>query len=391
MATATVQSQPTTSMQGIAIPASSVNPPEFFRRTRRHTQQEGAKTYDGNGHVFELRKSDILSEITVRFVGSVKIEKSTGTVASTARWPYDFFRAIRFAANGASNLMNCSGAKFKVRDIAKNTDLTDRGVEQTVGGASRTQGTLAQANEEWGVGSNTTGLAAGTYDLDFEVTIPVAEDQVDLSGAIFLQTSSADLTLSIDYETVEGGLFAVTGDGAATITGQTQVWTTKFDIPVGPAGEIVVPDLSAFHSMIQSRYTALQTGENEVPIVGAGAGKALLRLIFQHWNGSPSAPLAMTDDNFGLQAWRYATNETPDQFHSGSHLRKSNERTYNCDIGGLWGFGIHEFSTENAFRDVVDLGTTAELRLVTDILSTVTLTSPAIEYVMETVYSAAGA
>jgi hypothetical protein len=386
--TATVQSAPMTSMQGIAIPAQSVNPEAFKALTRRHTQQEGTKAYSSAaapaGDVFLLRKSDILAGITIRFTGQMVV---TGTVSTTARWPYDFLKAVRFTANGASNLINVSGLKLKIRDVMKNDDLTDRGVTQTVAGVSRTQGTLARATETWGVGSATAGVAAGTYPIELEWFVPVAEDMKDLTGAIFLATSSSDLTLSLDYET-PANLWSTTGTVA--LTGTVAVTSHKFSIPVGGDGQIVVPNLNAFHSLIQSSYTALGTGENEIPIVGQGAGKALLRLFYQHYNGAgtASAPLAMTAANFGVQAWRYATNETPDQWIDGSQMRHALERNYNADIGGIWGVGCHEFAAQNTFRDVVDLGTTSELRLVSNIMSSVTLANPRVEYVMETVYGA---
>lgn len=394
MVSATAQAQPMLSMQGIAIPATSVNPKEFRRRTRRHIQQEGSKTYDVNNPTmtFELRKSDILAEVVIRVTGSVTITPGTGTVNSTARWPYDFLKAVRFAANGASNLVNASGLKLKVRDFIRNTDLTDRGVSQTIGASSRSQGTLSTASESWGVGSAVTGLSAGTYNFDFEIVVPVAEDMTDLAGAIFLQTSTADLTLALDFES-QANLFTTTGNGAFTINTTTvQVWTTKFNIPVGPDGQIVVPDLSLFHSIIQSNSTSIAAGsDNETRVVGQGAGKQLLRAFYQIWSGTPAAPLAMNDTNYGLQAWRYATNETPDQYVSGGHMRNIAERRYSTDIGGLWGFGCHEFASQDAFRDTVDLGTTAELRLIANIPSGVSLTNPRLEYVLETLYSSGAA
>jgi hypothetical protein len=127
-----------------------------------------------------------------------------------------------------------------------------------------------------------------------------------------------------------------------------------------------------------------------VRLIGQGAGKSLLRTFFQVYNGAgaAAAPLAMTRTNFGKQSWRYANNETPDEFLDGTHLRVDQERRYNSDVGGLWGVGCHDFAHENAFRDVVDMGTTSELRFVTAIQSGVTLTSPALEYVTETVFLA---
>lgn len=377
-------------MQGIAVPAESVRPTEFFARTRRHVGLEKGQNWAGFGgqDVVELKKSDVLGGITIRFTGSLVVTPGTGTSVTTARWPYDLIRQVRFTANGASNLINVSGLKLKVREFQVRQDLDDRGVPQTIGGVTKTQGTLSKASESWGVGSSST-LAGGTYDVDLEWFVPVAEDQVDLSGAIFCATSSTDLTLTIDWEQA-ANLLPVTGNATAVMnTGKVEVHSTKYAIPIGSDGQIVIPDLSLFHSLIQSRTTSVANAENEVRLIGQGAGKSLLRVTYQTWNGaSPQSPLAMNKTNYSKQAWRYAGNETPDEYSDGQVMRLFNERFYNSDIASVWGFGCHEFAAENAFRDAVDMGTTSELRMVIGIQSGVVLTSPAVEYVQETIFQA---
>lgn len=387
--TVTERPAPVAMMQGVAVPASSVRPAEFFSKTRRHILLERQVSWSGQSQdVFELRKSDILSSLLVRFSGSLVVTPSTGSVASTARWPYDLIKQCRFSANGASNIINCSGAKLKVRDVMKRSDLTDRGVERTWAGATVRQGTLSQASESWGVGSASSALAGGTYPVELEWTVPVAEDEIDLAGAIFLATSSTDLTLTLDWEAI-ANLFTVVAPATVSLTGTVQVISTKFSIPIGADGQIVVPALNVFHSLIQSRTTAIQTGENEVRLVGQGAGKSLLRAYYQLWNGAaPQTQVPLTAANFGKQSWRYGNNETPDEYIDGTHLRMVNERNYNADIGVLHGFGCHEFASENAFRDVVDMGTTSELRLAISLASGLALTNPALEYVTETVFLA---
>jgi hypothetical protein len=377
-------------MQGIQVAASSVRPEEFFRKTRRHILQEKAVAYAGqNQDVIELRKSDILAGIVIRFSGQVVIAPGTGAVATTARWPYDFLKTVRFTANGASNIINCSGLKLKARDIMKRGELNDRGVSQLSAGVAVTQGTLALGSESWGVGSNTAAIAAGTYPIELEWFVPVAEDENDLAGAVFLATSTADLTLTLDYENV-ANLFTLTGNGTAALTGTVSTTSVKYSVPLGPDGEIVVPNLNVFHSLIQSRYTAIQNGENEVRIVGQGAGKSLLRVYYQLWNGAApaNAPLKMNAANFGKQSWRYGNNETPDELFDGTLLRQINERVFGSDLGGLWGFGVHDFAAENAFRDVVDMGAAGELRIVSTVQAGVVLASPALEYVTETIFAA---
>jgi hypothetical protein len=377
-------------MQGIAVPSESVRPTEFFARTRRHINLEKSATWAGFGgqDVIELKKSDVLGGITIRFTGTLVITLPTGTATTTARWPYDLPRQIRFTANGASNLINTSGLKLKVREFQVRQDLDDRGVPQTIGGVTKTQGTLSKASESWGVGSTST-LSAGTYDVDLEWFVPVAEDQVDLSGAIFCATSSTDLTLTIDWEQA-ANLFALTGGATATFsTAKYEVHSTKYAIPIGTDGQIVIPDLSLFHSLIQSRHTSISNAENEVRLVGQGAGKSLLRVTYQLWNGAaPQAPLAMNKVNFAKQAWRYAGNETPDEYSDGQVMRVLQRALLQLRHRRRVGLRLPRVRAENAFRDAVDMGTTSELRMVIGVQSGVTLTSPGLEYVQETIFQA---
>ncbi|MBN9373954.1 MAG: hypothetical protein J0I40_00895, partial [Cellulomonas sp.] len=249
----TATTAPQRYMQGIAIPATSVNPTEFFARTRRKTQTEKSIAWNGQSNdTIELRKSDILSSLLVRFSGSLVVTPGTGSVASLRRWPYDLLKLVRYTANGAANIISVSGAKLKARDLMKHTDLSDRGVSQAIGAGTVTQGTLARASESWGVGSGVSALANGTYSVELEWSVPVAEDEIQLMGASFLATSSSDLTLSLDYSPLTE-LFATTGNGTVALTGTVQVISTKFSIPIGSDGQIVVPDLSVFHSLIQNR------------------------------------------------------------------------------------------------------------------------------------------
>jgi hypothetical protein len=334
----------------------------------------------------ELRKADILSELRLRFVGTLTIAGATAGTASTANWPLNIAN-VRFTANGQSNLINARTKHLRVRDFMKNSDQSDRGVSQVFGGTARTQGSLAYAHESWGVGSNTSGLANGSYNVDLTFPIPIAEDNRALLGAIFLQTSTSDLTLTID-EALLSDLFVASG-ATITLTGQWQVDATRFSIPIGPNGQIVIPNLNVFHSLIATRVAnGISNGENELRIIGQGAGKSLLRVFGQVLSGSPAAPLAMNATNFGALAWRYGNNETPDLFADGSSMRADMERRYNTDVGGVHGFWCHDWAHENVFRDAVDMSTTAELRLLKTIQSGVTLTNPVVEYVTETVFLA---
>lgn len=378
-------------MQGVAVPATSVRPTEFFQRTRRHTVTETNRTWQGMGgqDVFELKKADILGALKLRLYGSVTVTPGTGTVSSTRRWPYDLARQVRFTANGASNLLNCNGAGLVVREFMADPTRDDRGVSQSIGGSTVNQGTLSKASESWGIGSGASSIGAGTYNFDIMIPIPVAENQVDLGGAIFCASSSTDLTLVVDWETA-GNMFTLTGNGAVAISASVELTSIRYSIPVGTDGQIVVPDLSVFHSLVKTSTSQLSLGGNEIRLVGQGAGKTLLRTYFRTLNGAiaTAAPLAFNATNYGECAIRFASNETPDDYFDGQVLRYINEQAYNVDIGAQYGYGCFDYAAENAFRDAIDMGTTSELRILATLQNGVSLTTPSFEYVQETVFAA---
>jgi hypothetical protein len=390
------QQQPATAapyryMQGVSVPATSVRPKEFFARTRRHIVTEASRAWNGLGgqDVFELKKADILDRLFLRVQGSVVATPGTGTVATTRRWPYDLARQIRFTANGASNLINANGSVLVAREFTASPDRDDRGVIQSVNGANVQQGTLSKNTEAWGLGSGQTAIGAGTYTFDFMIPIAVAENGIDLAGAIYCASSSTDLTLMVDWES-QANMFTLTGNAAVAVTATVQLTSQRYSIPMGSDGQIVVPDLSVFHSIVKTSTGTLSNGANETRLVGQGAGKTLLRVLFRTLNGAPATatPLVFNSTNYGEQAIRFSSNETPDDYFDGQTMRYINERMYNVDIGAVWGYGCHDFAAENAFRDAIDMGTTSELRLLTTIQSGVTLTSPSFEYTQETIFAA---
>lgn len=391
MPSASAPTAPMVSMQGIAVPQSSVDPTTFFKLTRRLTFQEKAAGFAGLGQTdnFSVLQTGIVSGLSIKFLGTLVVTPGSGTVATTARWPYDLMKACRFSANGQSNLTNCSGLKLKFRDIAARGVLTDRGVTRGMGGASPgtqvSQGTFSLSNESWGVGSNVTAIPAGTYNVELVWYIPCAFDEVTLTGAIFAQTSATDLNVAIDWA-LPTDLFTLTGNATAVLTGAYNAAGRIFSIPESN-GQIVVPDLSIFHSLIQSRYTQLASGDNEIRLSGQGVGRQLLRLYYQLWNGAPAVPVPLNATNFGQQAWRFGGNDTPEQVADGRHLAFFNERLFDTDISTQWGFGCWDFAKEFSFRDSIDEGTATELRFLTNITNAVTLSTPAVEYVQETVFS----
>ncbi len=384
---------PTQLMQGIEVPASSINPTEFFALTRRLTILEKTlASFAGLGStdVIPILQTGVLAGIMVQFSGSLVVTPGTGTAATTGRWPYDLVRAGRFTANGQSNLINAHGSHLRAREIMEQGSLTDRGVPQPIGGAapgtSRPQGTMALSTESWGVGQNVTALAAGTYDVELEFYFPVAFDEITLTGAIFAQTSATDLFCALDWAP-QSDLFVLTGDATVALTGSVNAYATLYTIPQAPNGDIIIPDLSVFHSLIESRVNVIANGDNEVRLAGQGVGKNLLRMYGRIYNNGTTSivPLPMNASNYGNVLWRYGGNDTPETHNNGAAHAHQVERKFDCDLGSFGGYFVWDFAKENAFRDAVDEGTATELRWLLNVPNSVALTNAFGEYVQETV------
>lgn len=377
---------PVTTMQGVPVQPDTINNARFQALTRRKREPEVVRPFAGIGgfDVLPIRKSDIMSRIRIRFSGQLVVTVPSGTAATTAAWPYNLIKNVKLQANGQSNLIDASGAALKAREFMTNPDMTDRGVVRTVGGATVNQGTLSKATENWGVGSNST-VTAGTYPVEIDWLLPVAEDDKDLTGVIFCQTSSMDINAQVQWANA-ADVFTLTGGATAVLTGNVVMEVEKFSIPV-VGGQMVLPDMSLFHSLVQTQITSISAGKNEPRLIGQGAGKQLLRLYYRVLNGAVPAPLPVTAANYGLQQWIYGTNENPESYQDGLSLRLQNELDYGQDIGAVWGYLCHDFASANGFRDSVDMGQTSELRLGVT-LQNIALTSPVLEYVQETVFAA---
>ncbi|HEV2347586.1 MAG TPA: hypothetical protein VGS97_26075 [Actinocrinis sp.] len=385
----TPSNTPTMTMQGIEVPTSSVNPKLFFQLTRRQHAAQTTFTWAGLGlidHV-EMRQTGIVAGVTVKLAGSLVVTPGTGTVASTMNWPYNVLKLAKFAANGQSNLINASGHSLKAREYMQRGDLTDRGVPANIGGASPGtqvyQGTMKLNNESWGVGQNVTAIGAGTYDVELEWWIPIAHDKTTLTGAIFAQTSATNLDLELDWAALTD-IFTLTGNATVTLSSTIIAIPELYTIPEVGNGQVVVPDLSVFHSLIETRYTAVGNTVNEVRLSGQGVGKQLLRIYGQLWNGAaPGAPVPVNNTNFGQIGWRYGTNDTPEVWPDGRANAFWLEKLIDQDLSSLQGFFGIDWVNENAFRDSIDEGTATELRLVLEVLAAVSLSNPVLKYTQE--------
>lgn len=386
--------QPISALQGVQAQNVVINPQAFYPATRRLTfPMRSAGTIAGLGSVdtTTLKQTGIISALDIRISGTVVFGGTITGTSMSYRWPYDLIKAVKVSANGQANLINASGLKLKALQMTQDR-VNDRGVSKAVGANTVQQGTLSLSSDDWGtsgvnkLGPGVTVAATGTYSVDFNIRVPIAFDPRTLLGAIFAQTAQTNLTCDIEYDTA-ANLYTLGASATVALNLTSEVSGIVYTIPqVG--GQFVVPDLSAFHQFVQSRSTAVSQGDNEIMLPGTGIGRQLMRVFFQTWTGSgaSASPLAMTSANYGQLGWRYGGNDTPETYRNGQVLRAINEDQLGVDLGGVWGFGAHDFCADWALRDAVDEGATSDLRLLANLVNSPS--NPGFEFVQQTVFAA---
>lgn len=390
---------PTMNMQGVEVPRSSVDPKSFYSNTRRKRfNEKSLSSFAGLGNIdqFQIKQSGIIAMLDIHVTASVVVTLNSGTVATTQRWPYDLIQRIVLSANGTTNLVSVSGGKLALYRFLMLGDLNDRGVSRGMGGASpgtaTTQGTLSLNSESWGFGQGVTAVAAGTYDVELYFKVPLAFDEIKLLGAVFGQTQATSLNVEIDWAP-PSALFTTTGAPTIVWTASVLCEGVVFSIPYGPDGNIVVPNLSAYHKLIQYNDFAIGTGQYGSTLVGQGVGQLLQRLYWQVWNGSaPQTYLPITAGNFGNIGWSYGGDQFPETYGgqgTTTHMHRMYcEDLYSTDIGAQ-GFASLDFASHWLMRDAVDESTATNLQAM--ITTNASLTTPRLEVVMETLSAGSAA
>lgn len=388
--------EPTVYLQGIEVPASTVNNELFFANTRRRVYQEVNESLTlGSPSAHQIRRQGLLAGLEMRVYGTVTVDGAPGSDTTTRQWPYNLIRNLRVNVNGQSHLINCDGLTLKARACMM-PDSTDRGVVREVNGGAVDQGTYSLSAEDWGSVDSTTLLGSGseipsegTYAVDLYVYIPLAMDEQFLAGALFLQTAATNINVDIDWAPLNSLFIADASEITANLS--YQLHSVSYAIPVIERRPIVPQTINVFHSLINVRNTAFTAGagQNEFDLPGTGIGRQLQRVWFQVWNGQVPEPLPVNAANYGKLSWMYGGNEIPESVANGQVIRTRNERLYNCDHGNVWGTASWDFANEWAFRDAVDEGDLTDLRLGFEIPGAVDLTNHYQVVTQETMFSAA--
>lgn len=249
--------------QGVPVDEFFVVSPELFdQATILNTWQSPIKAIPGAGNPdrFDIPGRGLLGLIELVFTGTTTLTPGTGSVTPTDLWPYGLLSNLSLRLNG-SPILNGHGHAFEYRRKVKTKNAPD-----------------AMTSAPTASGANVT---------EIHWLIPVAEDMIDLFGAVLSQAD--DLYISLEYvqETI-ANLFALTGNATAAITGNFQLNYYAFDVPVVPINNVqrgVLPDLDVLHRMSEFSTPAV-VGDTELRLQQTGGVIERLFVWIDNTNGA---------------------------------------------------------------------------------------------------------
>lgn len=324
-----------------------IDPAAFFPRTEENFFRHQTVAYSAGNpwNPVILPQVGVYGKIVLQFVGTVTVGVAAGT--TRALWPYGILDSIAFKANGQDELFSSQGIALKALERTRYPYLTGQG-DDLVGP---------------GIGAGLT-LPIGASDVRLTYEIPIAFDPVSLVGGLFAQSKAMNLTLQGRDGTV-ADVATVGGGGTVTIAGTWHVGIELYQIPPGPRGEMILPDVRALHFFNEVVTNHANTGDVKSPFTRTHG--QLMRVLTQNVQDSANprdfySPAAADVDEYRLE---FGANKRPYIFTPAQFLLSANVRDYGAALP--YSYIALDFVRYNAPRDSVMLTGVTELYWVTQI------------------------
>jgi hypothetical protein len=347
---------PAVFMNTVPAPGSYViDQQRFDLLTERNDLPQTSDPWPGFQSRIDRRVANVGVLASVRLHLNLTITVSgTGAVTSTYKFPHGLIRKATLNANGGSAIISADGLDLRARrqrlfrnpldpvQVAPNTNTRGEPVPGT--------------------------LANGTYNVTLVVELPIVHDPASLTGALFAQSDQNYLNWVIETAQLTD-VFTIAAGGAVAITGTVDSELVFFSIPSMDAqnGRVVVLPAAVrwLHEFISTENNFSNTGLVPTPFI-RNNGQLIAAMMYVDNGGQAQiAPSALN-----RILWRYAGNQTPRELLPW-HILEENARDYNGLINP--GYVVLDFEKENPARDIVYPRGLAELAVVIDVPTSVTV------------------
>lgn len=311
---------------------------------------------------YQLPDADIVSKLTISFIGSLVVATAgagqTQPVPGPA-WPYGLLDTYTLTANGVSHdLWSVDGVDLYVKNFVDHLGQTSNG--DVFPGA---------------LGGGGSATAAGTYHLHLSWDVDIATDPTWLVAALFAQSSATLLSGQLGVASISAPLIAAGGTGSLwTLSGDFYISEKSYEIPYNSKGELILPDITKLHLFVAEERPWTNTGDVDVNLLRTSG--QLMR-IFQSGYSAAGVQLSAapgTADTSRIDEYRirYGVKSTPYEWNPASVLSQRNAKDYRSPVP--YNRLVVDQMLHNPARDMMVLEGVTNLRTVTTVDSSVTPT-----------------
>jgi hypothetical protein len=362
----------TPTLQTIPVQSFQTNPGLFFQQTVR-TQERIEQQVITAGGTWNtpIPQVGVIQKLRTVITGTITI--ASGGATPTERWPHGLLEEAKLSANGQNDLHSLSGIDLHVLRFCR-FPAYEEAVDTfpgTVGGGPG--------------GADLASIAAGTYNVHLTFEHPVAADESTLVGAIFAQSSAANINLRRKI----ADLAALFGADASKVTLNLTAYTheVRFEIPIGADGALIVPDLSRLMAINSTDKQFSSTGAVEVPMVRSAGQLHRLIATVRSTATKRLVPSVTAAANSRVDAARlvYGGNKRPLDYDPISDLMAQANNWY----GSIPPYDaiVLDLVRENPQRDLLLLQGVTELKFVPTVNAAVSVGGGTVHMVQQTLFA----
>jgi hypothetical protein len=343
------------------------NPDLFQQLTERQAMPQTSQAFKGFGKSQRLviEKVGVLSKI--RLLVTIKFTpKEEEKAIPNPGFPFKMLREIALQANGVTGVIQCSGQVLHQRRMR----------------IFRNPVTAIFKGPKVG-----TKMKKEVITTKFVVEIPIAHDMLSLIGSLLAQNEETQLSVLLNWASEEE-CFSGAG-GVEKAEGEVEWITTVFSIGstvVGKQEVTVLPDLSAFHGLIQNETPLTGTGNRSAELIRTAGQLLCYTASIQNKAGGEVMLEPAEWTTFKLE---YGGNKDPLVYTPAEQLLEENADDYDgaLTVAG-YSFLAVDFERDNAARDMIIPESLTELRSVIGVPGAFAPSSAIILTSQETLYPA---
>lgn len=341
------------------------NPALFAQLTERQSMPQLPQAIAGYGkkNTLTIEKVGVISRLRILVKAQFESEEEENQLQ--VGMPHRLIKEIAIKANGVTGIIDCSGMTLEMRRrrIYRNP-------------VSAVEKVTKKAGEK---------VAKKTLQkFEYVVEVPIAHDMLSLIGSLLAQNEETALTVNITW--AEESEVLVSGK-AKKLEGEIFWDTTVFSVgstTIGNKEVTVLPDLTAFHGLLEQETNIVAKGEQPVNLTRNSGQLLCYSATLINEAKTDISPAEWT--TYQLQ---YGGNKKPRVWTPAAQLLEENADEYDGPlvIGGVH-YLVVDNEADNPTRDMIIPESLTELRAVIGVPAATELKEAKAITTQETLYPA---